>query len=62
MPKATPLFLLTELALRAEHDAIFRAERDATSADSAVRAVRDEDRDRDAPVGYGIGWTERGEF
>ncbi len=37
--------LLTELATRTEREAILRAERDATRADAAVDAVRDEDRD-----------------
>jgi hypothetical protein len=46
--------LLTELATRAEHEAIFRAERDATRADAAERAVRDEDRDWDDTIGDGI--------
>jgi hypothetical protein len=46
--------LLTELATRAEHEAMFRAERDATRADAAVQAVRDEDRDWDHTVDDGI--------
>jgi antitoxin MazE7 len=46
--------LLTELATRAEREAIFRAERDATRADAAERAVRDEDRDWDDTIGDGI--------
>jgi hypothetical protein len=46
--------LLTELATRAEHEAIFRAERDATRADAAVQAVRDEDHDWDDTIGDGI--------
>jgi hypothetical protein len=46
--------LLTELATHAEHEAIFRAERDATRADAAERAVRDEDRDWDDTIGDGI--------
>jgi hypothetical protein len=37
--------LLTELATRTEHEAMLRAERDATRVDAADRAVRDEDGD-----------------
>lgn len=37
--------LLTELADRADRQAMFSAEREATRAESAARAVREEDRD-----------------
>jgi post-segregation antitoxin (ccd killing protein) len=46
--------LLTELASRAEHEAIFRAERDATRAEATVHAVHDEERDWDHTVDDGI--------
>jgi hypothetical protein len=46
--------LLTELATRAEHEAIFRAERDATRADATVHAVQDEERDWDDAVDDGV--------
>jgi hypothetical protein len=46
--------LLTELAARSEHEAIFRAERDATRAEAALQAVREENRDWDATVGDGL--------
>ena len=46
--------LLTELAMRAERETIFRAERNATRAEAAVNAVRDEDRDWDDAVGDGL--------
>jgi hypothetical protein len=46
--------LLTELASRSEHEAFFRAEREATRADATVAAVREEDRDWDDTVGDGI--------
>ena len=46
--------LLTELAARAEHEAIFRAERDATRAEAAVHAVDDEDREREHTIDDGI--------
>jgi len=46
--------LLTELASRAEHEATFRAERDATRAEANTRAVRDEERDWDHAVDDGI--------
>lgn len=46
--------LLTELATRAEQETIFRAERDATRAEAALRAARDENRDWDATVGDGL--------
>jgi hypothetical protein len=45
---------LTELASRAEREAIFRAERDATRAEATVDAVRDEDRDWDDTAGDGL--------
>ena len=46
--------LLTELAARAEHEAIFRAERDATHAEATAHAVREEDRDWEDTVGDGL--------
>ena len=46
--------LLTELASQAERQAIFRAERDATHADAAAHAVREEDRDWEDTVGDGL--------
>jgi post-segregation antitoxin (ccd killing protein) len=46
---------LTELASRAERESSFRAERDATRAESTVDAVREEDRDWDDSVGDGLG-------
>jgi hypothetical protein len=46
--------LLTELATRAEHEAIFRAERDATRAEVAPQAVRDENRDWETTTGDGL--------
>ena len=46
--------LLTELASHAEHEAIFRAERDATRAEATVQAVHDEERDWDQTVDDGI--------
>jgi post-segregation antitoxin (ccd killing protein) len=46
--------LLTELTTRAENEAIFRAERDATRAEAALRAARDENRDWDSTAGDGI--------
>jgi hypothetical protein len=46
--------LLTQLATRAEQEAIFRAERDATRAEAGMPAVRDEDRDWDTTVGDGL--------
>ena len=45
---------LTELASRAEREAIFRAERDATRAEATVDALRDEDRDWDDIVADGL--------
>jgi len=47
--------LLTELATRAECEAIFRAERDAARAEAALQAVRDENGDWDTTVGDGLG-------
>ncbi|WP_204079562.1 antitoxin [Mycobacterium riyadhense] len=46
--------LLTELATRAEQEAIFRAERDATRAEAALQAVRDENRDWGSTVDDGL--------
>ena len=46
--------LLAELASRAEHEAIFRAERDATRAEATVDAVREEERDWEHTVEDGI--------
>jgi hypothetical protein len=46
--------LLAELATRGEHEAFFRAERDATRADATILEVRDEDRDWDDTVGDGL--------
>lgn len=46
--------LLRELATRAEHEAIFRAERDATRADAAAGAGREEDRDWDSTMADGL--------
>jgi hypothetical protein len=46
--------LLTELAARAEHEAIFRAERDATRAEAALRPLRDENSDWDITVSDGL--------
>lgn len=37
--------LLADLADRADREAMFSAEREATYAESAARAIRDEDRD-----------------
>jgi post-segregation antitoxin (ccd killing protein) len=47
--------LLTELATRAEREAIFRAERAATRAEATLQAVHDEKRDWDTTVGDGLG-------
>ena len=47
--------LLTELATRAEREAIFRAERETTRAEAALQAGRDENRDWDTTVGDGLG-------
>jgi hypothetical protein len=46
--------LLTELAARAEHEAIFRAERDATRAEAALQPVRDENSDWDITISDGL--------
>ena len=46
--------LLAELAARAEHEAIFRAERDATVAEANIDAVHDEEQDWDRTVDDGI--------
>jgi hypothetical protein len=46
--------LLTELAARAEREAIFRAERDATRVEATTQAVRDENLDWDNTVGDGL--------
>lgn len=46
--------LLTELAKRAEREAIFSAERDAARSDAPVQAVRTEDRDWDDAIGDGL--------
>jgi hypothetical protein len=46
--------LLTELATRAEHKAIFRAERAATRAEAAMSAVREENNDWDTTASDGI--------
>jgi post-segregation antitoxin (ccd killing protein) len=46
--------LITALASRAEQEAIFRAERDATRAEATVHAVHDEERDWDHTVDDGI--------
>jgi hypothetical protein len=45
---------LTELASRAEHEAMFRAERDATRAEADALAVHEEERDWDDAVDDGI--------
>ena len=45
---------LTELASRAEREAIFRAERDVTRAEATIAAVRGEDRDWDDVVADGL--------
>jgi predicted DNA-binding protein len=47
--------LLTELASRAEHEAIFRAERHTTRAEAGDHAVHDEERDWDHTVDDAIG-------
>ncbi len=46
--------LLTELAGQVDREAMFSAEREATRAESAARAVRDEDQDWDAAAADGI--------
>ncbi len=45
---------LADLASRAEREAFFRAERDATLADLGIRGVRDEDHEWDATAGDGL--------
>lgn len=46
--------LLTELATRTEHEAILRAEREATLADAAELAARPEDTDWDDTLNDGF--------
>jgi hypothetical protein len=46
--------LLTDLAARAEKEAIFRAERDTARTEAALQAVREENRDWDATAGDGL--------
>ena len=46
--------LLTEFATRTDHEAILRAERDATRSDAVVHAACDEDRDWDDTIGDGL--------
>jgi post-segregation antitoxin (ccd killing protein) len=46
--------LLSELASRAQRENSFRAERDATRAESAAVEVREEDRDWDDSVADGL--------
>ncbi len=46
--------LLTELATRTEHEAILRAEREATRADADKLAVRDEASDWDDTLDDGL--------
>jgi antitoxin MazE7 len=46
--------LLTELASRAEREAFFSAERDATRADATIPAVRAEDSEWNDTVGDGF--------
>jgi hypothetical protein len=46
--------LLTEFATRAERDAIFSAERDATRSDAAIHGSREEDDDWDDAIGDGV--------
>lgn len=47
--------LLTVLAAQAERQAIFRAEREASHAETTTQAVRDEDREWEGTVGDGLG-------
>lgn len=47
--------LLTELAAQAERQAIFRAEREASHAETTTQAGRDEDREWEGTVGDGLG-------
>jgi hypothetical protein len=46
--------LLTDLAARAENEAIFRAERDTARAEAALQVVQEENRDWDATVSDGL--------
>ncbi|MGF2943795.1 type II toxin-antitoxin system antitoxin MazE7 [Mycobacterium sp. Lab-001] len=46
--------LLSELASRAQREASFRAERDATRAESTAAEVREEDHDWDDSVADGL--------
>ena len=46
--------LLTELATRTEHEAMLRAERDATRADATAHAVHDEEIDWDEAAADGV--------
>lgn len=46
--------LLADLASQAEHEAIFRAEREATRTDARNQAARAEDLDWDSAAGDGI--------
>ncbi|WP_246133580.1 antitoxin [Mycobacterium helveticum] len=46
--------LLSELASRAQRENSFRAERDATRAESTAAEVREEDRDWDDSVADGL--------
>jgi post-segregation antitoxin (ccd killing protein) len=46
--------LLTELAARAEYEAIFRGEREATRAEATLQAVNDENREWDSTTGDGL--------
>lgn len=46
--------LLAELTSRAEHEAIFDAERDATRAEAGDAAVREEENDWDHTVDDGL--------
>jgi hypothetical protein len=45
---------MSELAAGAEREAIFHAEREATRAEAASRAIRDENRDWHTTVGDGL--------
>lgn len=46
--------LLGELAARAEREAIFLAEREATRAEAALHPIRDENRAWDTTAGDGL--------
>jgi len=46
--------LLAELAARADREAIFRAERDASRAEAALQAARAENSDWDVTVSDGL--------